>query len=136
MLIGDIAVTWSDVELQWYLIFTTLMPETPRSTIDAIFFMFDTSKRQRGLILKVAEAIYPTDEHGRVDKRYNKLGKLNALTDEASGDRNAAVHALIYQSPSLGHLAPPEYRVSPGSHPTKKNKLAGKKLNHLRSFFK
>lgn len=127
-LVGDIATSWSQVELYWYLIFTTLMPETPRAQVDAIFFMFDTGKRQRELVMKMADIVYPNDQNGHRHKLNKRLGQLNALTDEASGDRNAAVHGQFYLTPSLGHLAPAYFRISPGSNPYKKNKFAGQNV--------
>ena len=127
-LVGDVATSWSQVELFWYLIFTTLMPETPRAQVDAIFFMFETAKRQRELVLKMADVVYPNDKNGHRHKLNKRLGQLNALTDEALADRNAAVHGQFYLTPALGQLAPAYFRIAPGSNPYKKNKFAGKNV--------
>lgn len=127
-LIGEIAISWSEVELLWYLIFTTLMPQASRAQIDAIFFQWDTSAKQRELVLAVADATYPNDKRGRPHPMRRRIGQLNAATQVAAGDRNAAIHAVINPPQTMAAVLQGLYTVQPGSNPRKRNKLAGKKL--------
>ena len=127
-LIGEIATSWSEAELLWYLIFTTLIPQATRAQIDAIFFQWDTSAKQRELILAVADATYPNDKRGRPHLTRRRIGQLNAATQIAAGHRNAAIHAVINAPQTMAAALQGFYTVQPGSNPRRRNKLAGKKL--------
>ncbi|MGE8940481.1 hypothetical protein ACO2I3_01070 [Leptospira interrogans] len=120
-LVGRIALSWNEVDLLWYLILTVLMKDTPREQVDAIFHLFQTGAAQRTMIMAVNGTL---PEQDIVRKR---IGSLHAKTNDASGDRNAAIHALVMEYPNIA-LGGTEIRVAPGSHPTKKNKLAGKNV--------
>jgi hypothetical protein len=125
-LIGEIATSYSMVELLWYLIFTAIMQETPRTQVDAVFFQWDTSAKQRELIIAVADAAYPSDKDGRPHRLRRRLGKLYAATQEAAGDRNAAIHAVINAPRTIAQALLGQYSIAPGVNPRKPNKLAGK----------
>lgn len=126
-LIGEIATTWSEVELMWYLIFTIIMKDTPRKQAEEIFFMFETSNRHRELIMAVADAAYPCDEHARQHPLRRKLGQLHARTNELAGDRNAAIHGVVHGPRSI---LVGDFTMLPGPNPDpkKRNKFAGKAL--------
>ncbi len=95
-LIGAIALHWSEVEELWYLIFTGLMADTPREQTDAIFFLFETGKRQRDLIISVAKATFKPDKQNRPHKTMRQIGQLINKTETLSPKRNAAVHANMF----------------------------------------
>jgi hypothetical protein len=127
-LVGRIALSWNEVDLLWYLILTCLMEKTPREQVDAIFHIFPTGAAQRGLVMTIAGTL-PEKDPLRV-----RLGKLYAKTNDAAGNRNAAIHALVTEFPNIVvvgtsiQVTGVDVRVSPGSHPNpeKKNRLAGK----------
>jgi hypothetical protein len=127
-LIGRIATTWSEVELYWYLIFTTLLPNTERSVVDAIYFQWDTFAKQREMVLGAALAAYPLTKAGHKHPKYRRLGQLQAKTNDAAGNRNAAVHAMLNIPVSGAHLLYQEedFIIRKSPNPRKPNKLAGK----------
>ena len=124
-LVGRIALSWNEVDLLWYLILTCLMKETPREQIDAVYHLFQTSAAQRQMIMAI-KGTFPEK-----DKLAERLGQLNAKTNDAAGNRNAAIHALIVEFPNIVVLGTEikvtgaELRVAPGTHSTKKNRLTG-----------
>jgi hypothetical protein len=128
-LIGQISTAWSEVEGLWYLIFTCLMPGARRDQIDAIFFLFETSRAQRALILTVSDVLYPPNKHTKTPHKIRKrIGELNAKTEELAGLRNAAIHGRLieaYEDHTLQKLTP---RIAPGSNRKKRNRLAGREL--------
>jgi hypothetical protein len=127
-LIGQIASNWSEVEGLWYLIFTCLMPGARRDQIDAIFFLFDSSRTQRVLVMAVADVLYPDDKHKKINPTRHRIGQLNAKTEELAGWRNAAIHGSLleaYADHTMQQLTP---RIAPGSNKKRRNRLAGKDL--------
>lgn len=115
ILVGDIATSWSAVEAYWYLIFTTLMPETPTAQVEAIYFSFETNAAQRQLVMNVAAATFP-DRNGRKNQERIHLGQINAQTNDVAGRRNQAAHLLLAGT-----------RATVGLNRKKPNKLAGDK---------
>ena len=127
-LIGQIASNFSEIEGLWYLIFTTLLKNTPRPQADAIFFRFDSSASQRALIMRVADETYPTAAGGTLDPLRDQLGQLNARTNDLARLRNAAVHGRVmeaYEDHTMAKLTP---RIAPGTNAKRRNPLAGKDL--------
>ena len=122
-LVGRIALSWNKVDLLWYLIVTCLMKETPRQQIDAIFHIFQTGATQRGFIMTVAGTL-PEDDAVRI-----RLGQLNSQTNDAAGNRNAAIHAELIAAYPDRFLGGVGVVVAPGPNPNpKKNRFAGKHL--------
>jgi hypothetical protein len=92
-LIGRIATEFSSVEGLWYLIFTCLLPNTPRAAIDKIFDKFKSGRQQRELILSVAGAVLP------VDSALLQSIKTHAKRTWNTADRrNDAIHSVIHVS--------------------------------------
>lgn len=125
---GEIASSWSEVEVLWFLIFTAIMEKTPREQATAVFFMFETSAKQRDLIKAVADATYPKDRAGRKHPTRKRIGQLIAATNDAAGNRNAAIHANITTAQSMASILKGEYYATPGMNPGRPSKLAGKSL--------
>ncbi len=125
LLTGKSVLLWGQVELLWYLIFTTLLASTPRATSDAIFFNLHSGAQQRDLILSVADTVHKPDANGRPNKFRKQLGKLQSKTNDLAGMRNAIAHAqlVVIYDQETGGMRP---AVSPGSHPHKKNRLSSK----------
>ncbi len=127
-LIGQIATEWTEIEGLWYLIFTSLMPGARRDQIDAIFFLFESSRSQRHLVMTVADVLYPPSKYGRIHPKRRVLGQLNSRSQDLAGWRNAAIHGNLteaYADHTMQQLTP---RIAPGSNKNKRNKLAGKDL--------
>lgn len=112
-----VTITWNSIESLWYLIFTGLMYETPRSKVDKIFRQFNTSSAQRQMIMSIAEVAF--SEH---PKFLERLKGLNKTTDNLAAIRNNLVHGLYFFD-ELNGL--PGLRIAPMESMNKrKNKLS------------
>ena len=60
-LVGKIASSWNVIELDWYLILTGLMHETPRPMVDHIYKFFITGAMQRDFVIHVAKSVFVED---------------------------------------------------------------------------
>lgn len=125
---GELVMDWSAVEVLWYLAFTTLMKDTKRETIDAIYNIFETGSGQRALVMAVADTVYPPNRNNRPHPVRVKIGKLYARTNDLSGIRNAVAHGRI-------SIAVNAVRIAPGINIKKPNRLSGNKQvsNELRN---
>jgi hypothetical protein len=93
--------------------------------VDAAFFLLVTSGSQRKLIMAVAEAAYPPDEHQRPHPLKKRIGQLNARTDTLAADRNAAIHAELLVAYTDHTKKERTLAVAPGSNTKKRNSFAG-----------
>ena len=98
-LVGLTAITWNEVDLVWYLIYTGLLHGTPRDTVDKIYQHFVTGSAKREFTLGLADHIFAKHPDIR-----QSMGWLNGITGELSGLRNAIVHAdyFLHASPDIG----------------------------------
>ena len=119
-LIGGIAISYSRIERYWFFIFKSLLPSLTDSQAKAIFHQFDSSAMQRSLVVAVAQATYKLRSPEAI-----RIGQLNALSQDVAGSRNAAIHMQLNVFMTKGGI---EFEVGEGSHPTKKNRLAGKEV--------
>jgi hypothetical protein len=85
-LIGRATVSWSDVELTWYLIYLTLN-DLPRDQADAIYDIPNGFGSELKLISAIAEKVLA--DQPEVLKEFNIL---KSLTQERYGFRNAIAH--------------------------------------------
>lgn len=114
-LVGLTATLWNDVELLWYLIYTGLLPGTPRKQIDRIYSHFLTGAAKLEFTLHLATDVMP-------DTQLEWLKHLAERTKELAGLRNAIIHG-DYRLDVLN--APPGLRVSHGGkHNRRPNRLA------------
>jgi hypothetical protein len=90
-LIGRIATEFSSVEGLWYLIFTCLLPATPRPAVDAIFNKIRSGRQQRELVLSVSETAL-ADQPDLLKSIRTHV----ARTDLAAERRNSAIHSIIH----------------------------------------
>jgi hypothetical protein len=92
-LAGELGSKMSEIELGWYLVLISLMPQTPRPIIDAVINPRKSTNggQQRGIILEIARSIFPDDKS---DFRLF-LKELKTATDTLQGRRNAAIHSII-----------------------------------------
>ena len=127
--IGEIAVSWSKLELYWFQLFKCLVPSIPNDVVATIYFHNETNKGQRTLLMAVADAVYPKDKNGHYPKLRKRIGQLNATTNELSGFRNAAIHAelvpvmrQIRRGDLLTNIH--SFSVAPGANPKRKNRLS------------
>jgi hypothetical protein len=90
-LIGRIATDFSSVEGLWYLTFTCLLPNTPRTAIDTIFDNFKSGRQQRKVIRSVAEAVLPDES-----TLLQSIKTLIKRTWDAADRRNDAIHSIIH----------------------------------------
>lgn len=100
-LAGELGSKISEVELGWYLILISLMPQTPRPIIDAIINGKGNPNggQQRNIIWAIMCAVFP--DEGSDFQGFFK--KLFAATGELQGRRNAAIHSIIKIGPHQGH---------------------------------
>ena len=56
--LGYANLLWSRVEVLWYLYFTTLLPDTPRPAIDALYRSHETGNRKRLLISSLVALVH------------------------------------------------------------------------------
>src|ERR1700704_5983331 len=89
-LVGELSTRMTDIEGLWYLLFTSLMHQTPREIVDAIINVHKTAEGQRQAIVAVITTLYPKDTPIRTF-----LGKLLEQTQTLTGRRNAAIHSVI-----------------------------------------
>lgn len=117
--VGQVTTAWNEIDLLWYLIGTCLLHELPRDKTDQIYRQFATGKVRREFIMSVANIAFKPDSAFR-----KEIGRLNALTNDISGHRNAAVHGIYFFDPLNG---PPGLRVAPSGDMNKRpNRLAEK----------
>jgi hypothetical protein len=123
LLIGRIATEFSSIETIWYLIFTTLIPQTPRPAVDAIFQQIRTGHQQRQLIVSVAEAVLPKDSDALLT-----IKELAVKTRAVAERRNAALHSAIY----IMEAAIPPHIAAMGT--SKRSPLADRDIQILKCF--
>jgi hypothetical protein len=99
------------------------MPNTPREQIDAIYFLFETGKRQRDLIIAVAKATFKPDKQNRPHRTTKQIGRLISKTEILAPKRNAAIYANLFIHPTVEGQA--SYRIMAGN-PFRPNPLFGK----------
>jgi hypothetical protein len=121
-LIGEIATEFNNVEMLWYLIFTGLIHQTPRTAADAIFNQHKTGGGQRELIRAVATAVLPKNPDGTDGVLFERLVKLRGKTNEIAGRRNPVMHSMIYVA---DFIVPP--RIS-AAGTSKRSALADKEI--------
>jgi hypothetical protein len=109
-LVGRIATEFNSIEMLWYLIFTGLLAETPRSAVDAIFNQHKSGAAQRQLILDVTAALLPETSDLR-----KSIERLCARTRELSGRRNAVIHSAFYLAE---FIIPPRVAAAGVSRPS------------------
>src|SRR5690606_20441360 len=85
-LVGLTAIFWNRVELLWYLIYTGLLHESPRTKVDRVYQYFITGAAKREFTLHLAEVALP-------DEQLEWAKRLADRTGELAGLRNAVVHA-------------------------------------------
>ena len=112
-LVGQLSTEVTDIELGWYLLFTCLVPQTPREVVDAIINVHKTGEGQRQTIMAVARSVFPD---GSDELKF--IGLLKERTDVLVGRRNAAIHCII----DIGHYVVPPRIVVAGV--AKRSKLA------------
>lgn len=100
-LAGELGSKMSEIELGWYLMLISIMPQTPRSIINAIINPRGSTNggQQRHTVQVIAQAIFPDEKS---DFRVF-FGKLQAATDALQNKRNAAVHSIIKIGLHQGH---------------------------------
>ena len=117
--VGQVTTAWNHVDSIWYLIGTGLLHELPRDKIDQIYRQFTTGRARREFIMSIANIAFPPKSAFR-----KEIGRLDALTNDISGSRNAAVHGIYFFDSLNG---PPGLRVSPSGDMNKRpNRLAKK----------
>jgi len=118
MLVGRLSSRVSEVELGWYMIFTCIMHQCPRSLVDAIINTQRNSDGQRNFVLATAREIWPDTADGKRQPEYDFICILKNRTEELVGRRNSAIHAII----EIGDFLVPHRIVVVGT--TKRSKLA------------
>lgn len=119
-LVGLVSVSWNEIELLWYLIFTCILHEPSRDKIDAIFRQLQTGAIQRQFIAALTETL---PEKSPFRKR---IGQLIARSHDLSGDRNAFIHGDYVLRIIEGQTG---LAIAPGGDRSRKpNKMAGKKI--------
>ena len=104
-LIGLITITWNSIDSLWYLIFTCMLHETPRSKADQIFKQFNSGSSQRQMIISLANEAF---QEGSEFKK--ELKKLSETTNELSAIRNDMTHGVYF----FDHLnGEPGLRIAP-----------------------
>jgi hypothetical protein len=114
LLIGRIATDFSSIETIWYLIFTTLIHQTPRPAADAIFHQIKTGYQQRQMIVAVANATFPKDSESLLSIR-----ELAIRTRTVAERRNAVLHSAIY----IMEAAIPPHIAAMGIYPAPQHTL-------------
>jgi hypothetical protein len=89
-MIGEISTVVSSIDSRWYLLFTSIMHQTPREVVDAIINVQKTGEGQRQTIMAAASATFPAGS-----EELTIIGQLKARTDAVTGRRNAAIHTVI-----------------------------------------
>lgn len=118
--LGRIASEWSEIELIWELIFTCALHEAPRGKIDVILRQFQTGAAQRQMIMAVADVAFAARSYER-----EEIGVLYAMTNDARGWRNAAIHGWYVFDPLNSRMG---LKVAPGSR-SQPNRLAKERLD-------
>jgi hypothetical protein len=118
--LGRIASEWSEIELIWELIFTCALHEAPRGKIDVILRQFQTGAAQRQMIMAVADVAFAARSYER-----EEIGVLYAMTNDARGWRNAAIHGWYVFDPLNSRIG---LRVAPGPR-SQPNRLAKERLD-------
>jgi hypothetical protein len=103
-LVGEITTAFNSFELGWYLIFTALLPSSPRTAVDAIFQQHKTGGAQRKLISDVALALRKelesksakSDQDEVYSEAYDNIVALCKVTETLAGRRNEVIHSLFY----------------------------------------
>lgn len=122
-LLGILCVSWNDIELSWYLIYTCLAHEAPREKLDAVFQQFQTGASQRKMIADLADKTFDAKSPFRT-----RIGQLIAVSHDLSGERNAFVHGE-YTIRTIEERAGISLSIAPGgNHKKKPNKMAGKDI--------
>jgi hypothetical protein len=116
-LVGELSTHVANIDLGWYLLFTCLMPQSPRQLVDAIINVHRTGEGQRQTVMAVVATLYPDDSEIRA-----WLSKLKAQTDNVVSRRNAAVHSVI----DIAHFIIPPRIVAAGT--SKPSKLRDKDI--------
>jgi hypothetical protein len=119
-MLGRIAAEWSEVELLWELIFTCALHEAPRLKIDVILQQFQTGAAQRQMIMAVAEVAFQARSYER-----QEIGTLYAMTNDARGWRNAAIHGWYVFDPLNSRIG---LKIAPGTR-SRPNRLAQEQLD-------
>jgi hypothetical protein len=119
LLIGRIATDFSSIENIWYLIFTTLIHQTPRAAADAIFQQIRSGYQQRKLILAIADATLSKES-----PEFISIKEIATRTRVAAERRNAAMHSAIY----IMEAAIPPHIAAMGV--SKRSPLADKDIAH------
>jgi hypothetical protein len=125
-LAGELILSWGNIEIYWYLIFTQILAETKRETVDAIYNYLESSALKRGLIIAVAETVYtPHPKTKKRNPKLRKIGQLAARTNDLKGFRNAIAHAelTVHAGTRDGGFG-----ISPGLDRRKPNRFAGKSV--------
>jgi hypothetical protein len=89
-MIGEISTIVSSIDSRWYLLFTSIMHQTPREVVDAIINVQKTGEGQRQTIMAAASTTFPAGS-----EELKIIGQLKARTDAVTGRRNAAIHTVI-----------------------------------------
>src|SRR5215218_6595778 len=120
-LIGRLVMTWNEAELVWFLIYTGLVHQLPRSTAEAIFKRQATGNAQRDLIIAIAEnVLHQTEKAEKVepDPKTALLEYLRTAKKETNNlalERNDLIHGDYHYSIEEPFVTPPhEFGVSVG----------------------
>jgi hypothetical protein len=119
-MLGRIAAEWSEVELLWELIFTCALHEAPRRKIDVILQQFQTGAAQRQMIMAIADVAFEPKSYER-----QEIGALYAMSNDARGFRNAAIHGWYVFDPLNSRIG---LKIAPGTR-TQPNRLAKEQLD-------
>jgi hypothetical protein len=99
-ILGRVTIAWTDVQSGVFDIFAAVS-EIPRSRAEAIFFALRTDMAQRDITLAAAK-----DALQKNAVLLKKVSDILGEISDASGDRNAASHAMWAMHYPSGHLTP------------------------------
>jgi hypothetical protein len=94
-LIGRMVMAWNEAEQVWFLIYTCLVYQLPRTTIEAIFKKNTTGSSQRDLVMAVAETALAAEEFGDI---LNFIRQAKKETNNLAMERNDIVHGDYHLS--------------------------------------
>lgn len=115
-LIGRATVSWSSVELGWYLIYLTVS-HANRDEADAVYFTPNNSTTERKVTRNIAAVSLATHPQLIAD-----LKTLDSRTNDMASDRNAIAHGKFIFSSNKADTSVLMWEVG-------KNKLIGKDLD-------
>ena len=115
-LVGQLASKITELDYEWYQIFSKIMHQTPLVIVEALVsHRASTGEAQRQLILAVASKIFPPKSAA-----LKFLSQANKSTAEVVARRNDAIHSIIFS----GLFHPKIQAIAVARH----SKLGGKDI--------